>query len=124
MREEYHRAMEVERKKEKQRWEESVRYQEELERQLTEKEQRKQESYEEFLKEKLMIDEIVRKIYEEDQRWERHEDKTYCTDLPIHFQYHFPSVIQMAGVEYILSSCTSTIIESTLTENELNTSLQ
>ena len=25
--------------------------------------------YEEFLKEKLMIDEIVRKIYEEDQRY-------------------------------------------------------
>ena len=68
MREEYRRAMEVESKKEKQRWEESVRYQEELERQLTEKEQRKQEGYEEFLKEKLMIDEIVRKIYEEDQR--------------------------------------------------------
>ena len=27
------------------------------------------EAYEEFLKEKLMIDEIVRKIYEEDQRF-------------------------------------------------------
>lgn len=27
--------------------------------------------YEEFLKEKLMIDEIVRKIYEEDQRYAR-----------------------------------------------------
>ena len=32
-------------------------------------EQKRQEAYEEFLKEKLMIDEIVRKIYEEDQRW-------------------------------------------------------
>jgi len=32
-------------------------------------EQRRQEAYEEFLKEKLMIDEIVRKIYEEDQRY-------------------------------------------------------
>lgn len=31
-------------------------------------EQRRQEAYEEFLKEKLMIDEIVRKIYEEDQK--------------------------------------------------------
>ena len=68
MGEEYQRAMEVEREKEKQRWEESVRYQEQLENQLTEKEQRKQGAYEEFLKEKLMIDEIVRKIYEEDQR--------------------------------------------------------
>ena len=29
---------------------------------------KKQREYEEFLKEKLMIDEIVRKIYEEDQR--------------------------------------------------------
>lgn len=33
-----------------------------------EQEQKKQQAYEEFLKEKLMIDEIVRKIYEEDQR--------------------------------------------------------
>ena len=31
-------------------------------------EQKRQEAYEEFLKEKLMIDEIVRKIYEEDER--------------------------------------------------------
>ena len=29
---------------------------------------KRQAEYEEFLKEKLMIDEIVRKIYEEDQR--------------------------------------------------------
>jgi CRISPR/Cas system CSM-associated protein Csm2 small subunit len=68
MEEEYKRALEVEREKEEQRWEESVRYQEELEKQLTEKEKRKQHAYEEFLKEKLMIDEIVRKIYEEDER--------------------------------------------------------
>ena len=70
MEEEYRRALEVEREKEVQRWEESVRYQEQLEKQLTEKERRKQEAYEEFLKEKLMIDEIVRKIYEEDQRYD------------------------------------------------------
>lgn len=69
MEEEYHRALEVEKEKEIQRWEESVHYQEQLEKQLTEKERRKQEAYEEFLKEKLMIDEIVRKIYEEDQRY-------------------------------------------------------
>ena len=32
---------------------------------------KRQSEYEEFLKEKLMIDEIVRKIYEEDQRYVR-----------------------------------------------------
>lgn len=69
MEEEYKQALEVEREKEVKRWEESVRYQEQLENQLLEKERRKQEAYEEFLKEKLMIDEIVRKIYEEDQRY-------------------------------------------------------
>ena len=69
MEEEYKRALEFEREKEVKRWEESVRYQEQLENQLLEKERRKQEAYEEFLKEKLMIDEIVRKIYEEDQRY-------------------------------------------------------
>jgi len=45
-----------------------VRYQQQLERQLEEQELNKQKAYEEFLKEKLMIDEIVRKIYEEDLR--------------------------------------------------------
>ena len=35
---------------------------------VLQQEQKRQEAYEEFLKEKLMIDEIVRKIYEEDQR--------------------------------------------------------
>jgi len=35
---------------------------------VLQQEQKRQEVYEEFLKEKLMIDEIVRKIYEEDQR--------------------------------------------------------
>ena len=43
-------------------------YQDQLERQLQEQELKRQEQYEEFLKEKLMIDEICRKIYEEDQR--------------------------------------------------------
>lgn len=42
-------------------------YQQELEKQLEEQERKKQDAYEEFLREKLMIDEIVRKIYEEDQ---------------------------------------------------------
>lgn len=48
---------------------ELVQHQRELEQQLTEKERRKQEAYEEFLKEKLLVDEIIRKIYEEDQMW-------------------------------------------------------
>ena len=68
MEKEYLKALEMERHKEKQRWEDSVRYHEELERQLREQELAKQEQYEEFLKEKLMIDEIVRKIYAEDQK--------------------------------------------------------
>ena len=42
-------------------------YQRELEQQLLDNECRKQEAYEEFLKEKLLVDEIIRKIYEEDQ---------------------------------------------------------
>lgn len=45
-----------------------VLYQQQLEKQLEEQEINKQRQYEEFLKEKLMIDEIVRKIYEEDMR--------------------------------------------------------
>ena len=44
------------------------RYKQDLHKQLEEKESNKQKAYEEFLKEKLLIDEIVRKIYEEDQR--------------------------------------------------------
>lgn len=68
MREQHQRALEAETAKEQKRYEESVRHQEQLEKQLLEQEKQKQEAYEEFLKEKLMIDEIVRKIYEEDQR--------------------------------------------------------
>ena len=65
---EYEKGVELERQKEVERVEQSIRYQEELERQLEEQERKRQEAYEEFLKEKLMIDEICRKIYEEDQR--------------------------------------------------------
>lgn len=68
MMEEHNRAEEAERQREMERYRESIRYQQELERQLEEQEEKKQQAYEEFLKEKLMIDEIVRKIYEEDQR--------------------------------------------------------
>lgn len=48
---------------------EKLLYQQELEKQLEERERRKQEAYKEFLREKLLIDEIVRKIYEEDEAW-------------------------------------------------------
>lgn len=68
MQKEYHKAIEMEKELQQQRWEESVRYHEGLEHQLQEQEKAKQEQYEEFLKEKLMIDEIVRKIYAEDQK--------------------------------------------------------
>lgn len=55
-------------KQEQRRYAEVVRYQQELVKQLEEKERMRQESYDEFLKEKLMVDEIVRKIYEEDRK--------------------------------------------------------
>ncbi|XP_059386557.1 meiosis-specific nuclear structural protein 1-like [Carassius carassius] len=64
-----HELAEMEKEKQEQKkYEDVVLYQQELERQLEEKECKRQEAYEEFLKEKLMVDEIVRKIYEEDQR--------------------------------------------------------
>jgi hypothetical protein len=45
-----------------------IRYKQELQQQLEERALNKQAAYEEFLREKLVIDEIVKKIYEEDQR--------------------------------------------------------
>lgn len=69
MKREHEQSIVAEQEKEKLRWEESIQYQQELEKQLDEQEQKKQRAYEEFLKEKLMIDEIVRKIYEEDKRY-------------------------------------------------------
>ncbi|KAK1880048.1 Arginine and glutamate-rich protein 1-A [Dissostichus eleginoides] len=53
-------------KLEQKRLEEMVQYQRELELQLMEKERKRQEAYEEFLKEKLLVDELVRKTYDED----------------------------------------------------------
>ncbi|KAM8804412.1 meiosis-specific nuclear structural protein 1 [Eudromia elegans] len=67
MREEYERVTKEESCAELRRNKEKIMYQQELEKQLEEQERKKQDAYEEFLKEKLMIDEIVRKIYEEDQ---------------------------------------------------------
>ncbi|NXN24933.1 MNS1 protein, partial [Nycticryphes semicollaris] len=67
MKEEYERAIKEESSAELRRNEEKKMYQQELEKQLVEQERKKQEAYKEFLSEKLLIDEIVRKIYEEDQ---------------------------------------------------------
>lgn len=64
---EYERAAEQLQKQEERRQAEMMQYQTELELQLLDKERKKQEAYEELLKEKLIVDEIVRKIYEEDQ---------------------------------------------------------
>ena len=43
-------------------------YKKQLQFQIAEQEEQKRLAYEDFLKEKLLIDEIVRKIYDEDQR--------------------------------------------------------
>lgn len=67
MKEEYERVIKEENSAELRRNKEKIMYQQELEKQLEEQERKKQDAYEEFLREKLMIDEIVRKIYEEDQ---------------------------------------------------------
>jgi len=68
MRSETDKAEEDRRQREITRQQEMVRYKQDLQRQLEERELGKQKAYEEFLREKLVIDEIVRKIYEEDQR--------------------------------------------------------
>lgn len=47
---------------------ENRKYKQDIHKQIEEKEEAKQKAYEEFLKEKLLVDEIVRKLYEEDQR--------------------------------------------------------
>ncbi|XP_009992839.1 PREDICTED: meiosis-specific nuclear structural protein 1 [Chaetura pelagica] len=67
MKEEYERVIEEESSAELKRNQEKIIYQQELEKQLEEQERKKQEAYEEFLREKLLIDEIIRKIFEEDQ---------------------------------------------------------
>ena len=90
---EYEKATEIELQKEKERYVQSVHYQQELESQLEEQERKKQEAYEEFLKEKLMIDEICRKIYEEDQRW---------VGYILHHKYFLLLLLQ--GLTVILSS--------------------
>merc|ERR1712188_285208 len=67
-------------KKQRARDQAAIEYQEQLERQLEEQEHKKQMEYEEFLKDKLLIDEAVRKIHEEDQReQERRLEKQKAT---------------------------------------------
>ena len=54
-----------------------------LEHQLEEKELARQRDFEEFLKEKLMIDDIVRKINDEDaQEQERAFNQKVCSNAP------------------------------------------
>lgn len=65
--EEHERVVKEENAAEDRRNREKAQYCHDLEKQLEEQERKKQEAYDELLKEKLMIDEIVRKIYEEDQ---------------------------------------------------------
>lgn len=67
MKEEYDRFLKEEMSAELRRNQEKKTYHQELDKQVEEQEKKKQEAYEEFLREKLMIDEIVKKIYEEDQ---------------------------------------------------------
>lgn len=67
MKEDYDRYLKEEMSAELKRNEEKKIYHQELDKQIEEQEKKKQEAYEEFLREKLMIDEIVKKIYEEDQ---------------------------------------------------------
>ncbi|XP_021520506.1 meiosis-specific nuclear structural protein 1 [Meriones unguiculatus] len=67
MMEEHERLLQEENVKKDRRNKEKAQYHLDLEKQLEEQERTKQEAYEQLLKEKLMIDEIVRKIYEEDQ---------------------------------------------------------
>lgn len=67
MKEEYDRFLKEEMSVELRRNQDKKMYHQELDKQVEEQEKKKQEAYEEFLREKLMIDEIVKKIYEEDQ---------------------------------------------------------
>ncbi|CAL8364729.1 meiosis-specific nuclear structural protein 1 [Gadus morhua] len=67
MKSEQQRAGAEQEKQEAQQSEEAARHRKELEQQLLEKERRREEAYEEFLQDKLLVDQVVRKIYEEDQ---------------------------------------------------------
>ncbi|KAI9530576.1 hypothetical protein NQZ68_000066 [Dissostichus eleginoides] len=59
-----------------------VQYQREMELQLREKERKRQEAYDEFLKERLLVDELVGKMYDEGQT-ERQLEKVRATQQHI-----------------------------------------
>ncbi len=61
-------AQEVEKRKEIERLHKNIEYKDALENQLAELEHRKIQEYEAFIKEKAMVDEIVRKIMDDDER--------------------------------------------------------
>lgn len=67
MQDELKRSEDEKVKQQARRDEAAIVYQEELEKQLLEQEHKKHMEYEEYLKDKLMIDEQVRKIHEEDE---------------------------------------------------------
>ncbi|KAJ3051021.1 mannosyl-oligosaccharide alpha-1,2-mannosidase [Rhizophlyctis rosea] len=58
--------------KERETYEKSLEYHQALHDQLAEAEARRQAEFEQFLREKQMVDEVVRKIFEEDARESRH----------------------------------------------------
>lgn len=68
MKRENERAAAEQLRLEQKRHEELLEHQRQLEQQLVDRERRRQEAYEEFLREKLLVDEVIRKIYEEDER--------------------------------------------------------
>jgi len=68
MQSELEKSLQHEKEQQKLRDHAAVVYQQELEKQLLEQEHKKQMEYEEFLKNKLMIDDMVRKINEEDEQ--------------------------------------------------------
>ena len=69
MKDEAERAKREEEKKAVVREKLREKYAQDLGTQLSDQENARQAAYEEFLKEKLAVDEVIRKIYEEDQRY-------------------------------------------------------
>lgn len=67
MKSENERAAAEQQRLEQKHRQELLEHQRQLEQQLVDRELRRQEAYEEFLREKLLVDEIIRKIYEEEQ---------------------------------------------------------
>ncbi len=77
MRIDTNKAEEEQRQREIVKKQEMIRYKHEIQQQLEERKLSKQKAYEEFLREKLVVDEIVRKIYEEDQRYDERRGKEF-----------------------------------------------